>query len=193
VKAASLLARIPVALTALRALLAPVVVLLACFHPVPWLFAACLVLALVSDVLDGMLARRWEVSTPMLRRLDSIADTLFYLAAAFAAWRLYPAVITQHLAALVVLAGLEIARYLFDFLKFGRETSYHMWSSKLWGLLLFAGFFSLLALGRPGLAFTLSIYVGILADLEGLAISMLMREWRSDVPSFVHALRSRGS
>mgnify|MGYP006920663574 CR=1 FL=1 len=37
----------------------------------------------------------------------------------------------------------------------------------------------------------LAIYVGILSDLEGLAISMLLREWQTDVPSFVHALRIR--
>jgi CDP-diacylglycerol--glycerol-3-phosphate 3-phosphatidyltransferase len=37
------------------------------------------------------------------------------------------------------------------------------------------------------------IYIGKLADLEGLAISMILPEWKTDVPTFMHALRSRGT
>jgi CDP-diacylglycerol--glycerol-3-phosphate 3-phosphatidyltransferase len=187
----SLPGKFPIALTALRALLAPVVVLLALRHPDPRLFGACLVLALVSDIFDGVIARRLGVATPSLRRLDSIADSLFYLAVFCAAWIVYPAVIQAQMAGWLLLAALELARYAYDFAKFRREASYHMWSSKLWGLCLFAGFFALLALGRPGLPLTLAIWIGILADLEGLAISFVLREWRTDVPTLVHALRLR--
>jgi CDP-diacylglycerol--glycerol-3-phosphate 3-phosphatidyltransferase len=183
--------QLPLALTALRALLAPVLVVMALFHPDRVLFGACLVAALVSDFLDGVLARRMGVATPLLRRLDSIADSLFYAGALFAAWHLYPAFVEAYLAPLLVLLGLEAARYAFDLVKFRREASYHMWSSKLWGILLFVAFFSLLALGSPGISFALAIYVGIVADLEGLLISVLLPEWRSDVPSFLHALRLR--
>ena len=184
----SILIRIPLALTLFRARLAPVVVLLALQYPSRILLGACLVGALVSDFFDGVIARRLGVATPALRRMDSVADSLFYLAAAFAAWHLHPEAILQHLPALLVLFGLEVVRYAYDFRKFGREASYHAWSSKLWGIFLFAGLFSLLALDTAGLFFTLAIYVGILADLEGLAISMVLREWRTDVPSLAHAL-----
>ena len=187
-----MLARVPIALTGLRALLGPVVVLLALFFPDRALLGACLVLAFVSDVLDGVVARRLGVATPGLRRLDSIADSVFYLGALVAAWRLHPSVILGYLPELLVLGGLEVARLVLDMAKFGREASYHAWSAKLWGILLFLGFFALLALGSPSLWFTLAIYAGIVADIDGLAISLLLREWRTDVPSFVHALRLRG-
>jgi CDP-diacylglycerol--glycerol-3-phosphate 3-phosphatidyltransferase len=184
-------AAVPLLLTAARALLAPVVVLLAWFDPDRAAFGACLVLAFLSDVFDGIVARRLGVATPGLRRLDSLADTLFYAAAVCAAWRLYPAVIADHAAALLTLAALEIARYAFDLAKFRREASYHMWSSKLWGLFLFVGLFALLALGRSGPEVAPAIYVGIVADVEGLAISVVLRQWEPDVPTLVHALRRR--
>lgn len=183
--------RVPLALTALRALLAPVVVLLAIFHPSRPAFGACLVVAFVSDIFDGILARRMNVATSNLRRLDSITDTIFYLCTAFAVWYLYPSVISQHMVALVCLFVLEVARYVFDLHKFGREASYHMWSSKLWGIALFAGIFSLLVLRSSGIAVSLAIYVGILADIEGLAISIIMNKWESDIPTFVHARHRR--
>jgi phosphatidylglycerophosphate synthase len=185
------LLKTPLLLTLLRALLAPVVVILAIRAPHPAAFGLCLTLAFFSDIFDGIIARRLQVATPDLRRLDSAADTLFYTAITFAAWHLYPEVIRGHFPALLALAALELSRYAFDFAKFGREASYHMWSSKLWGISLFGAFLALLAMRQTGTWLAVPIYLGIIADLEGLAISFVLRKWRSDVPSLVHALRWR--
>jgi len=184
-------ASIPLVLIALRALLAPVVILLALYDPSRFAFGTCLILAFLSDVFDGVIARRLKVVTSTLRRLDSIADSMFYVSAVFAASHLHPSAIKEHLIALFVLAGLELTRYVFDFAKFGREASYHMWSSKLWGIVLFVGFFALLALGISGLPVAVAFYVGILADIEGLAISIVLRECKTDVPTLFHAFRLR--
>jgi len=187
-----LAAHVPLALTVLRALLAPVVVVLALAWPVPWAFGACLVAAFLSDVFDGIVARRLGVATPGLRRLDSFADSVFYVAALLAAWHLHAGAVRAQLAPLLALAALEIARYAFDLRKFGKEASYHMWSSKLWGVALFAAFFSLLVFGEDRVAVPAAIWIGIVADLEGLAISATLREWRADVPTLWHARRLRG-
>jgi phosphatidylglycerophosphate synthase len=183
------LRRLPLALTGLRALLAPVMVGLALAFPSRPAFGACLVAAFLSDVFDGIIARRLGIATPGLRRLDSIADSLFYVGALFAAWHLQPQALLEHRTALIALALLEIARYVFDLWKFGREASYHMWSSKLWGLALFAGFFSLLALGQSGWLVGTAVWTGVFADLEGLAISVVLTRWTHDVPSLMHAFR----
>jgi CDP-diacylglycerol--glycerol-3-phosphate 3-phosphatidyltransferase len=187
----SIINAVPLSLTALRALLAPMIVTLALLDPDPRAFGTCLALGFLSDVFDGIVARRLGIATPSLRRLDSGADTLFYVAATFAAWHLYPQVIVEHHCAALVLGALEIGRYAFDLVKFGRETSYHMWSSKVWGIVLFASFFALLAFGYTGAWVALPLYVGILADVEGLSISFMLAEWESDVPSFLHAFKSR--
>jgi phosphatidylglycerophosphate synthase len=103
--------KLPLLLTLLRALLAPVVIALAVWWPKPWAFGLCLWLAFLSDVFDGMLARRLGVATSGLRRLDSIADSLFYLGATFAVWTLNPAAITSRTWPLALLAFLELARH----------------------------------------------------------------------------------
>jgi CDP-diacylglycerol--glycerol-3-phosphate 3-phosphatidyltransferase len=184
---------IPLSLTFIRVLLAPVIILAAIYHPNQVTFGGCLILAFLSDIFDGIIARRLNVATPTLRRLDSIADTVFYGAAVFAAWHLHPGVIEENITALLALAVVEVSRYVYDFAKFRREASYHMWSSKLWGICLFIGFFALLALDISGLPIVIAIYVGIIADLEGLAISVILNEWKTDVPTFVHALRLRSN
>ena len=188
-----LLHQLPLALTLLRAALAPVMALLAMFRPEPTAFVLCLVAAFLSDVFDGVIARRLGIATPGLRRLDSLADSLFYAAALFAAWQLHPEVLVAHRLGLGLLLALEALRYGFDFWKFRREASYHLWSSKLWGIALFVAFLLLLGFGSGGFAIGVAIALGVVADLEGLAISMLLREWKNDVPSLVHALRLRAA
>jgi len=149
------------------------------------------VVAFLSDVFDGVIARRLDVATPSLRRLDSAADTLFYIACAFAAWRLYPTAIVAHRASLSILVGLEVLRYVIDLAKFRREASYHMWSSKLWGISLFVGFYWMLVLRSTGLTLSFAVYAGIVADLEGVLISVLLPRWQADVPSVFHAMTLR--
>jgi CDP-diacylglycerol--glycerol-3-phosphate 3-phosphatidyltransferase len=151
-------------------------------------FGICLVAALLSDIYDGKIARKLGIATPGLRRLDSIADSMFYIAATYCVWVLHRDVITDNLVALLCLLALELSRYAFDFLKFGKEASYHMWSSKLWGLFLFLAFFSVLVLAETGFPVLLAIYWGLFADMEGLLISIILPEWKSDVPTIMHAL-----
>ena len=185
---------IPLGLTLLRALLAPVIILIAVYHPDPLALGVCLSLAFLSDVFDGIIARRLNVATPALRRLDSIADTIFYAAAVFTVWHLYPNVILGNASALIILAVAEVGRYVYDFAKFRREASYHMWSAKFWGICLFIGFFVVLALDDwSEIPIRIAIYVGILADIEGLAISFVLKECKTDVPTIFHALRLRNN
>lgn len=186
-----MLKTVPLFLTLLRAALAPVMLILAYSNAAPAGFAICLSVAFLSDVFDGKIARRLGIATPFLRRLDSIADTVFYVAATYCVWLLHPDVILGHANALLILLGLELSRYVFDFLKFKKEASYHMWSSKLWGLALFVGFFSVLVFSNAGLAVSCAIYLGWLADIEGLMISLILPFWKNDVPTLFHALRLR--
>jgi hypothetical protein len=113
----------------------------------------CLRVALITDIFDGIVARRLAVETTALRRYDSVDDTVFYLAVAFAIWKLFPEVIKREAALLTALVGLECARYLVDWVKFKREASYHMWSSKAWWLAPRSRYWDLVILagcfGRP--------------------------------------------
>lgn len=184
---------LPVSLTALRGALAPVLLLIAHRGGSHAAFGLCLAAAFLSDVFDGIVARRLGVATPGLRRLDSAVDTLFYLSALYCVWHLHPEAILSRRTPLLTLAMLEAARYGFDWLKFRREASYHMWSSKLWGIALFIAFLNLLAFGADNAATGIAIYLGIMADLEGLAISIVLDRWQADVPTLVHGVLRRSA
>jgi len=182
---------IPFALITLRVLLAPLVLLLAYGNMRGLPIALCVFVALVSDYFDGMIARRTGTVTIGLRRFDSISDSIFYVAVLVAIWHLESAVVFRFKWLLIPLLALEAARIAFERIKFGHMAAYHMWSSKLWGLLLAIATMALLGYGIGGNLVAAALIVGIICDVEGLAISFTLPTARHDVPTILHAIRIR--
>lgn len=185
--------RLPALLVTLRAVLGPVILFAGLRHS-PWGWpVAILVVAFLSDVFDGIIARRLGVATERLRLADSCVDIGFYLCVASACLLGYPEVWRQHRTGILLVAALEAGRWGFDLVKFGRIASYHMWSAKLWGILLFLGFGEVFARGGAGVLFTAMIVVGVVNEAEGLLASLILPWWRHDVPSVWHAWALRRS
>ncbi len=189
----ALLLRIPLLLVLFRLLLAPALVglALACGPAAGEWLAMLVVLGVLSDVYDGIIARQLGVATATLRRLDSQADLAFWLGALWAGWHLFPAAVLSEWPTLAALLGLELLIYLVAWRRFGREMSTHAWSAKLWGLVLTLALARLLALGVTGWSFDLLLAVGLVAQLDCLAIALLLPAWEHDVPSAWHAWRRR--
>jgi CDP-diacylglycerol--glycerol-3-phosphate 3-phosphatidyltransferase len=183
---------IPWSMVIFRAILAPMVVAAASLmkDPEVWL-GGMIAAAFVSDVYDGILARRWGTATARLRIADSMADTAFYLAVLTAIiLRHWPA-LQERLGLLIAVLALEAMRMGFDWMKFRRIASYHSYAAKLWGLSLAAAAFALLALNRGFWLLSLALLLGIFCDLEGLAISVVLRQSATDVKSLRSALALR--
>ena len=176
------------ALTLLRLALAPALAALARSEVAGLVLAAALLLGFLSDLVDGTVARHGGVVTPFLRRLDSSVDTVFYLGVAYAAWQRHPDALRALAVPIVIVIAGEALNYAIAYAKFGREASYHARSAKLWGLLLFVALLALLGAGSAALL-PVALAAGMLAQAETLAITLVLRGWRHDVPSVWNALR----
>ena len=74
------LAQLPGLLVGFRVLIAPLLLVDAVDHQTSIWFLVGYGLAILSDIFDGIIARRLGVSTPQLRQADSWADIwLFFL------------------------------------------------------------------------------------------------------------------
>lgn len=148
------------------------------------IFLASLVLiALLSDIFDGILARRWNCDTGAVRLFDTMADTVFYVCTAFALWIAQPSLLHIYGRLLLVLIFLEIFRFVLDFAKFGKPSSYHSYLAKFWGLVLASAIVSVFALGRFTPLVTAALVLGVITDVEGIAMSLLLPAWTKDVKS----------
>lgn len=150
-------------------------------------------LGFLSDIADGIIARRLHVSTQKLRRLDSLVDQLFFLLVALALFSKWPAFFTHNAAKILILVSIESAAYLLCWLKFRKEIATHAIASKAWALVLFATLLQILLTGDAAVLFTIYFYLGLLTRLEIIGIILLLRRWTHDVPSIYHAhLMRRG-
>jgi len=181
------LVTVPNLLSGLRLVLVPVLLYLA-WTGRPTGFLITLSASLLSDLFDGYLARRLGQATQLGTLLDSYGDFATYLTVPLCAWWLWPELIRReawYAAAIVTSYTFPIA---LGYLKYGRLTSYHTYGAKLSAVVVGASALLLFA-GGPPLPFRIATWVLVAAELEEIAITTLLPEWRSNVPSILHARR----
>ena len=180
---------LPWALSAGRAALGP---LLAAGAACRWnglALAGMVLTALLSNIFDGVLARRWGCDTAGVRLFDTLADTFFYGWTAVALWLAAPGVLRENAALLVAVLALEALHFAFDFMKFGKPASYHSYLAKTWGLVLASAVMTVFALGGSHGLMPVALWLGIACKLEGLTMSLLLRVWQRDVKTLAAAWR----
>ncbi|HEX9085586.1 MAG TPA: CDP-alcohol phosphatidyltransferase family protein [Gemmatimonadaceae bacterium] len=182
---------IPMGLTVLRLLLAPVLVWLVYANAPGIAFATVILAAFLSDYFDGVIARRVGVASAELRHFDSRTDLVFYATAAWSVWRLHPDLVRSIAIPGLIVIGLDVVRHLFDFAKFRKDAAYHAWSSKVWGLSLALALVLLMGFGVTQPFVAITVVLGVIAQVEGLLISVVLPIWTHDVPTLFYALQIR--
>lgn len=183
--------RAALALTILRVALAPVVLLLAVQGSYVRYIALTVIIATVSDIYDGRIARHFGVVTPDLRRFDSMADTIFYAAVGVALWISHPEMVRSHALLFVVFIAMQVVGMVIDVWKFGRETSYHAWTARAFGVSLLVSMTVVFWTGQGGGWLTLALVMGMISHVDAFIITMLLPEWHHDVGTIPNALRLR--
>jgi CDP-diacylglycerol--glycerol-3-phosphate 3-phosphatidyltransferase len=148
-------------------------------------------LGILSDLLDGIIARKTGTSSEKLRRADSQTDLVFWICVGWCSWLLNPEIIIQHRYAIITIFVMEGLTYVFSFARFGKETCTHAILSKFWCLTLFIAFISIIGFGYAGIPFYITFIVGIIAHIDVYLIIFLLPKWMHDVPSSWHALQIR--
>lgn len=181
--------KIPHLLILFRFLLAPIILLLAYFFKDEARISILVLmfLGLLSDIFDGIIASKQNISTVKLRRLDSQVDLVFWLAIAVSCYLLNPEIIKNNKIGIFCVFFMEAMCYLTSFIKFRKETCTHAFLSKIWGLLLFSTFFSIIGFGYGGILLTITIVWGIISQIDVILIILILPKWQNDIPSSYHS------
>lgn len=178
---------IPNYLSAFRLITAPIILYFAWTGKSDY-FLILLAVSLLSDALDGFLARRLNMTSTLGAKLDSWGDFAIYITAPVCAWLLWPEVI-QREAVFVLLAIIAyVIPLIVGYLKFGRLTSYHTWSAKGAAVLMTISIF-LLFMVDISWPFRCFVFFHVLGACEEIVITYLLPEWRCNVPSLWHAMK----
>ena len=146
---------------------------------------------LLTDIFDGIIARRLNISTQTLRRLDSTVDQVFFISFAVATYIQCPDFFNDNYIKLIILFGIEGLAYLICFLKFRKEIATHSIGAKIWTLFLFASLVQIILQCQSDILFNICFWFGLLTRLEIIAIILTLRKWTNDVPTIYHALQLR--
>ena len=154
-------------------------------------FIVCFVAAFLSDVFDGIIARRLHVDTKQLREYDGWVDVWFYGWVFLCTWLLYAPIVIAFRFPLLVVVSTQCISWVIDLVKYRRFANYHAYSSKAWGVTLFVAFVALFGFHITGVFLWLAIIVGIVSHVEEMLMSLTLPYWIHDVPSIFHAMRLR--
>jgi phosphatidylglycerophosphate synthase len=180
---------IPTALTVFRLLSAPVLMVLAYMGRERY-FLWLAIAALLSDVLDGALARRLGASSETGRLLDSWADLLIALVSFAGATLLLPDTMREEAGYFALILAALVIPNAWGFLRFRRLLGYHTISAKASGVLLAVGAV-LLFIGLTPIPFRVAAFIELLVAAEYIAISLILPQWTSEMKSAWHAWRLR--
>lgn len=141
-------------------------------------FLALYLLCCLTDVLDGLAARRLNACSAFGARLDSAADLAV---TAVLAWRLWPLAAPGPWLTLWIcaVAAVRLAAALAARLRFGRFGFLHTWGNKCTGVLLALYPFALVLTGSRWTLVIVLIAAG-LSSLEELVIECRAEQWAPD-------------
>ena len=184
------LSHIPSLLVGMRFAIAPLLVFDALDHQTSSWFIIGYVIAVLSDIFDGIIARRLKVSTTQLRQADSWADICLYLCVAISTWLIYPQEIINFLLPLLSAITIQLILFAISLIKFQKLPSFHTYTAKAWGLTLLIA-----TVGLFGFSYANTLWLPIIFcwinSLEEIAMTLLLPIWQCDVLSIFHAVELR--
>ena len=172
---------IPNILSLLRLALVPVLVGLALAQRGD-IFLVVLAVSLLSDVLDGYLARKLGLVSELGAKLDSWGDILTYAAMILGLHLIWPDIFDKQAEFLFAAMMSFILPTLLAFRKFGAYPSYHTWGAKLAAVLIAPAYYVLI-LADADSFFRVVILFHLLVAAEEMAITFILNRPRSNVGS----------
>lgn len=144
----------------------------------------------LSDWIDGKLARWLNQRSDFGARLDSVSDAILYSCLIAGCLILKWEVLQHQLVWLALPLGSYVLTTVYGLIKYGRPPSYHTYGAKVSNWLVLAAA-TVLLLDWPLWPFVIASIGSTLTNLEAVAITYVLPEWRADVLTVLHVLPSK--
>ena len=175
---------VPNIISTLRILTAPWL-LYAAWMGYGQIFLGLLLLSLVSDVMDGYLARKFNATSELGAKLDTWGDMATYLTVPLCAWWLIPDLVRKELVFVLIAMASYIIPILVSFLKFRKTPCYHTWVAKFAAVIMSTSVL-VAFIAEITWPFRVAALVQVIVALEGILITMQLPELRSNIKSYWH-------
>lgn len=153
-------------------------------------FVVLIVISLLTDALDGYLARRFNAFSELGRKLDSAADYVTMVTGLAGIALLWPEIVRRELPWVVTGLVAFFAVIIYGFIVLGRAPCYHTWASKTGAVVCPITLVPLLN-EWTALPFHAAMIMLVVTGLEEIAIALVVPRHVGEMPTVWHALRRR--
>jgi len=151
----------------------------------PETIVALMIIGLLTDVFDGIIARKLNVASEKLRVWDSNVDQFFWLSVLFTVFYLNQDFLFANWMWIALIVLLEASCYIISFIKFKKTIATHSYLAKIWTLSLLAFLIDLSLNACSTYIFWFCIILGIISRLEIILIILKLKYWATDVSSIL--------
>ena len=186
------LRNIPNAISLARLLATPFLLWMVLLHHqelFKWLLLACL----LSDILDGWIARAFDLRSERGASLDSLADLLVALNMVLGLFVFQREFLAVHYREVLLVVGLFAIEAIAAILRYGRISSFHTILNRIAAYAQGIFVMSLFLWGYQGWIFKPTVILSILSCCEEFVLLYLLPKWRSDVRGVYWVISDKGA
>jgi cardiolipin synthase len=180
---------VPNALSAYRLVALPFIIA-SIFYGNKNLFITLITVNLITDFLDGFIARTFHLETELGAKLDSLADMGTYISAVAGMLVLEKEFVNNHTNALALLISLYLLPYVISFLRFRQLNSFHLYSSKVVAYIQGIFIITYFIWGYLDWYFYFMIIASCASYIEEILIVVLIKKLRSNLKSVYHFMKN---
>jgi len=180
---------IPNLISLYRLLVFPVILFMALTNRENW-FVVLLCISLVSDVLDGSIARYFKLQTNFGAALDNLADICTYAMAILGLYIFKWSDIESHAWFLYIFLGVFVLSYFVSLVRFGKIPGLHLYSAVSAGYVQGIFFFVLFVFGFYAWMFYLAIGWGLIAYIEKILVLLRLDDIKIGVKGLYWLIKS---
>jgi CDP-diacylglycerol---glycerol-3-phosphate 3-phosphatidyltransferase len=179
---------IPNILSSFRIIAAPFLLILA-WEGYRSLFIGLLIATLLSDSIDGFVARKFNASSNLGAKLDSYGDMAIYLTVPLCAWWLWPQILKEEALFVFIVIGAYILPLLVGLMKFRKIPSYHTLGAKIAAVIMSIAVLTLF-ITEFTLIFRVAAMFQAVVACEEIFITIRLPVLQSNVKSILHVRRN---
>jgi CDP-diacylglycerol--glycerol-3-phosphate 3-phosphatidyltransferase len=179
------------AITTYRLLVAPILVFMIFNHNLT-LFKWMLPISFFTDLIDGVLARKFRTTSVFGSRLDSIADDLTIVAAIIGVCVFKTQFVKENLVVVFILLTLYIFQTGFALIKYHKISSFHTYLAKIAAILQGVFLILIFFFQQPLYFLFYSATIATALDLiEEIVLVIIIPKWEVNVKGLYWVIKSR--
>ncbi|WP_299228534.1 CDP-alcohol phosphatidyltransferase family protein [uncultured Psychroserpens sp.] len=155
------------------------------------LFAVLLCVNLITDILDGLIARVFHLKTEFGAKLDSLADNGTFIAAFIGIFTFKMEALSESIWMLWLFIAFFVLGLMVSFIKFKQYPSLHLYTTKIGGYIQGLFIFVLFAWNYNEYLFCLAMVLGYISHVEELIILLISKRMKTDAKGLYWILKEK--